>query len=79
MIEEYREDAQRGKLVMEVISEYFRTMTPQDKDRLMQLRLAEARGPLRNAKLLCEMTSLLLRARQINQLQERSDVDQSNL
>ena len=79
MILEHADDTERASRVMDVIAEHFRGMTPQDKDRLMQLRLAEARGPVRNAKLLCEMTSLLLRARQINQLQERCDVDQSDL
>ena len=48
--------------------------TPQERDRIMQMHLAQARGPLRNAVLLCDMTAMLLRARQAAEPEERQDV-----
>lgn len=39
-------------------------MTPQERDRSLQLHLAQARGSARNARLMRRMTATLLRARQ---------------
>ena len=48
-----------------------KTLTPQERDRTMQIHLAQARGPVRNAMLLCDMTAMLLRARQTAQAREQ--------
>lgn len=79
MIRDCCNDRDGPRRMMDIIAGHFRVMSTQEKDRLMQLRLAEVRGPVRNARMLCAMTDMLLRARRINQTQERRDVDQSNL
>ena len=74
MSPERSNDTQAMTHVMNVIAEYFRRISPQEKDRLMQLRLAEVRGPVRNVRLVCQMTAMLLKARRINQPREERDV-----
>jgi hypothetical protein len=44
--------------------QWLKTSTPQERDRVMQWHLAQARGPVRNARLMRRMTATLLRARQ---------------
>jgi hypothetical protein len=51
---------------MKLIAEHFRTMSPQQKDRLMQIRLAEARGQARNGMMLFDMTAMMLHAHRNN-------------
>jgi len=58
---------QRALRLRDLMNGSLRNMTPQERDRRMQVFLAAARGPALNAKLLCDMTALLLRARQIQQ------------
>ena len=65
---------ERAKRLCEIINEYLRTMTPQERDRTMQMHLAQARGPVRNAMLLFDMTAMLLRARQAALPKEQQDV-----
>lgn len=48
-------------------------MTPQERDRMVQQHLAQARGPVRNAILLRQMTAMLLRARKAAQTGETRD------
>ncbi len=55
-------DTERAKRLLESTAEALRTLTPQQRDRLMQLRLAEARGARVNGRLLFSMTGMLLRA-----------------
>lgn len=43
---------ERARQLTEIINEYIRTMTPQERDRTMQMHLAQARGPARNGDLL---------------------------
>lgn len=64
---------------VDIMWERFLCMGPQDKDRLLQIHLAQARGPSRNARLLFDMTEMLLRARRINQGRKERDGDESNL
>lgn len=65
--------AERARSAMRMMNEYLRSMIPQKRDRTMQIHLAQARGPTRNAMLLCDMTAMLLRARQTAQPKERQD------
>lgn len=58
------ETAERAARLRQMMNDYIRSMTPQERDRMMQVHLAQARGPMHNAKLLCQMTSILLLARQ---------------
>jgi hypothetical protein len=48
------EDTARASRVRELMDDYLRNRTPQERDRLMQIHLAEARGPAMNAWLLSE-------------------------
>ena len=69
---------ERAKRLTEIINEYIRSRTPQERDRTMQIHLAQARGPVRNARLLFDMTAMFLRARQAAQPKEQQDVRQSD-
>jgi len=51
-------------------SEFLRGMTPQERDRVLQTHMAEARGPAGNARVLCAMTDLLIRSRRALRQQE---------
>ena len=48
-------------------------MSPQERDRMLQQHLAQARGPVRNAILLRQMTAMVLRAREAAQAREAAD------
>lgn len=54
--------AKLGELARET-DEYFRCMTPQVRDRMLQTHLAQCRGAKRNGDLLCEMTAALFALR----------------
>ena len=66
-----KEAIERAMRLRRIMNEYLRTRTPQERDRTMQVHLAQARGPVRNAMLLFEMTAMLLRARQTVQAKEQ--------
>lgn len=72
------ETLQRAMRVRHLMDDRLHTMTPQERDRLMQVHLAQARGPVRNATLLLEMTSMLLRARQTAQAREQGTNHESH-
>ena len=74
MTNDDRDAAERTIRVTRMMNDRLRTMTPQERDRTMQIHLAQARGPVRNAKLLCEMTAMLLRARQAAPTREQQNV-----
>lgn len=59
-----QETCQRAMKLRELMNAAIREMTPQERDRTMQIHLAQARGPAANAMLLRQMTNLLIRARQ---------------
>lgn len=52
----------RAAEVRRLMNERIRNMTPQERDRLMQVFLAQARGPKANAKLLHDMMNVMIRA-----------------
>lgn len=66
-----QEAIERATRLRRMMNEYLRTRTPQERDRTMQVHLAQARGPLRNAMLLFDMTAMLLRARQTARAKEQ--------
>ena len=47
-----------------LMNDYIRNQSAPHRDRILQVHLAQARGPGRNLRLLCETTAMLLRARQ---------------
>jgi len=51
-------------------AERVRKMTPQERDRMMQVHLAQARGPQRNVTLLRQTAAALLRAKRTIDSQE---------
>ncbi len=66
----------RATRLRRMMNEFITTMTPQERDRIMQVHLAQARGPLRNTVLLFEMTAMLLRARQTARPMEEQNVSE---
>ena len=46
------ETIERGRRVVELMNDQLRNMTPQERDRRMQVHLAQARGPVMNGYLL---------------------------
>lgn len=66
--------ANRFIAICEMTNDRLRNMTSQERDRTMQIYLAQARGPARNVALLCEMTDMLLRARRTGLGKEQQNV-----
>ena len=50
--------AERAEKLRRMTADFLRSMTPQERDRTMQVHLAQARGPTRNAMLLFDMICL---------------------
>ncbi|MHC4696093.1 MAG: hypothetical protein ACYTFA_05045 [Planctomycetota bacterium] len=69
-----QENIERAVRLRRMMNEYLRNRTPQERDRIMQVYLAQARGPVRNVMLLCDMTGMLLRARKIALAKEQKNV-----
>ncbi|MCK4660544.1 MAG: hypothetical protein KAV82_13570 [Phycisphaerae bacterium] len=53
--------ARRAQRLREMTRDLLNDMTPAQRDRMMQIHLAQARGPRQNVLLACQMTSMLLR------------------
>lgn len=73
-----KDTIERATRLRQIMNEFITTMTPQERDRVMQVHLAQARGPVRNAMLLFEMTAMLLRARQTARAEEKQNVREPN-
>ena len=58
---------ERAMQLRRMTSEFVRNLTPQQRDRMMQIHLAQARGPIENAMLLRQMTAAILRIRKERQ------------
>lgn len=65
-------DLARAMRVRELINESLRNRTPQERDRLLQIHLAQARGPKLNAWLLRQSTNAMLTIRRAHQKREAS-------
>ncbi len=57
----------RAMRLRRMTAEYLRAMTPQERDRMMQIHLAQARGPLANMMLLRRMTATMVRIKKAQQ------------
>jgi len=55
------ENLERADRLRQLMNDAIRNLSPQERDRRMQIHLAQARGPLANAKLLCDATNLAIR------------------
>ncbi len=53
----------RAYRVRELMNEYLCNRTPQERDRIMQIHLAQARGTAANAHLLCQAMDFGIRIR----------------
>ena len=60
---EEREIISRFQILCRMTDEYLSNMTPQERDRMVQVHLAQARGPKRNGDLLRQMTDAILTLR----------------
>lgn len=58
-----RETRARAERLRVMMNDYIRNMTDAERDRLMQIHLAEARGPEMNAFLLRKAMNLAIRMR----------------
>ncbi len=70
------DQGKRAERLWTLMDDYIKRMTPQQRDRILQVHLAQARGPVRNLRLLCDSTALLLRARRTIQTMEEPHVDE---
>ncbi len=70
------ESLERAERQFRTIGEYLTHETPQERDRRLQVFLAQARGPLKNLRLLLESTAFLLRARRAMQSPDTRHVGQ---
>ncbi|MBU0718947.1 MAG: hypothetical protein KJ749_11915 [Planctomycetes bacterium] len=61
------ETAERAMQLRRMTAERLRTMTPQERDRVMQVHLAQARGPVANAMLMRQLTATMLRIKKTRQ------------
>lgn len=55
--------SERLERVARMTDDFFTNLSAQDRDRMLQVHLAQARGPALNGDLLCEMTDLLFALR----------------
>lgn len=53
-------DIQRAIALRKIMNDYIRNKTPQERDRMMQVHLAQARGMKLNTKLLCQTMNSML-------------------
>ncbi len=53
----------RAMRLRRIMNEFITTMTPQERDRVMQVHLAQARGPIGNGEALRLLTNAFIRAR----------------
>lgn len=66
------ETMERASRLRRLMNEYLKNMTPQERDRMMQVHLAEARGPIRNGNGLRMLTNTFIRARAAQRSQDRA-------
>lgn len=64
---------QRVLRLRAIMADYLRRVTPQERDRRMQIHLAQARGPAANARLLRSSTNLAIRLRRRRMEGETTD------
>ncbi len=61
---------QRAAQLRRMTAVFLRSKSPQERDRMMQVHLAQARGPVANITLLRQMTAAMLR---IKKAQEEAE------
>ena len=54
---------ERATRLRRIMNEFITTMTPQERDRVMQVHLAQARGPIGNGEALRLLTNAFIHAR----------------
>lgn len=64
---------ERAVRLRRMTAEYLRAMSPQERDRMMQVHLAQARGPAKNLELLRSMTAMMVRIRKAQREQDATD------
>ena len=64
---------ERALRLRRMTAEYLRAMSPQERDRMMQVHLAQARGPAKNLELLRSMTAMMVRIRKAQRQQDATD------
>ncbi len=70
---------ERAAALREMMNDYIRNLSPHQRDRKLQIHLAQARGPVRNLRLLCETTAMLFRARKMMRRVERQNGQERDL
>lgn len=64
---------ERAVRLRRMTADYLRAMSPQERDRMMQVHLAQARGPAKNLELLRSMTAMMVRIRKAQREQDATD------
>lgn len=64
---------ERAMRLRRMTAEHVRDMKPHERDRLMQVHLAQARGPIKNAMVLRQMTATILRIRKGRQAEPNNE------
>ncbi len=64
---------ERAVRLRRMTADYLRAMSPQERDRMMQVHLAQARGPAKNLELLRSMTAMMVRIKKARQEQDGRD------
>ncbi len=64
---------ERAVRLRRMTAEYLRAMSPQERDRMMQVHLAQARGPQKNLELLRRMTAMMVQIKKARQEQDGRD------
>lgn len=70
---------ERAATLRQMMNDHIRNLSPYQRDRILQIHLAQARGPARNLRLLCETTAMLFRARRLMRRVERLNGQERDL
>ena len=77
--EQEHETRERALRLRRMTDDLLNGMTPQERDRMLQTHLAQARGPMPNALLVRQMTDVLLRARATTKQQDTTMINEAIL
>ena len=75
MTEPDQDTLSRAMRVRQLMNDRLRNMTPQERDRLMQIHLAQARGTIMNAYLLRAAMNFGIRIRAMRAAEGRPEAD----
>lgn len=66
-----REQLERAAEIRRLVKERIETMTPQERDRIMQSNLAQARTDEQNARVMRDMLNFMIRMKMMRELEDQ--------